>query len=302
MISRTECPVCGAPASEPVLRVPYSDPALQAYLHRIGFELPAAWFEGRHYALHACAGCGALFQAEVLDAAQAGVLYGRHSQASRLPDETSLLSLAHLATDALLVRRLLPGRRPRVLDFGMGWGRFALLAQSFDCEVDGVEMSDATREHARRHGIRVFSETELPESTYDFILVDQVLEHLDAPLGLMTRLAACLKPGGLLLAGVPGHPALRRRLASAAKAASPVSNLSDRDLDALCPTIHLNLFDAGSLCALGRQAGLDLFHPPFFRVLGAGMLWDLPRQWNRNVLLAWKYSRGKGTRLWFRRP
>ena len=302
MISRKECPVCTAPARAPLLRVPYGDPALQAYLRRIGFDLPGAWFEGRDYALHACAECGVLYQAEALEPSQAAVLYGRHSAQTRPPDETSLLSLAHLATDALLVRRLLPGRRPRVLDFGMGWGRFAMLAQAFDCQVDGVEMSETTREHARRHGIRVLQETELESSTYDFILVDQVLEHLDAPAPLLTRLAGCLRPGGLILVGVPGHARLKGTLERAGKASSPVSRLSDRDLDALCPTIHLNLFDARSLRALAGRAGLEPFYPPFLQGVGAGMLWDQPRQWNRNLLLGWKYARGKGTRLWFRRP
>jgi hypothetical protein len=86
------------------------------------------------------------------------------------------------------------------------------------------------------------------------------------------------------------------------RAAKGVASLTDRDIDVLSPTIHLNLFDAPSLARLGREAGLVPFRPPFLKALGSGQLWDRPRQWNRNVRLAWKYSRGAGTRMWFRRP
>jgi 2-polyprenyl-3-methyl-5-hydroxy-6-metoxy-1,4-benzoquinol methylase len=179
-----------------VFSAAYQDPALQGYLQRIRYNMPAEWFAGREYAIQDCAGCGLLFQRDVLDDAQASRLYGQNEAGLRLEEDDSVLALAHLAADALLARRLVEARRPRVLDFGMGWGRFALLAQGFGCEVDGVEMSETTREHARRHGIRVLDEKDLPEAQYDFILADQVMEHLVEPVLLARRLASRLKPGG----------------------------------------------------------------------------------------------------------
>ena len=302
MITRNECPVCSTPVAAPILSTAYSDESLQTYLSRIGFNLPREWFEGRNFSIHECIHCGLLFQREVLDDVQTARLYGQHTQETRLPEEMSILSLAHLAADALLMRQLISTKRPRVLDFGMGWGRFAMLAQAFGCEVHGVEMSAATREQARRHGIEVVEESDLKDSHYDFILADQVMEHLVHPAGLAERLATRLKPGGLMLLGVPGHRRLAAALRKAARGSSPIANLTDRDLDALCPSIHLNLFDSQSLRMLGESAGLIQFRPPFLRALGAGQLWDRPRQWNRNLVLAWKYWRGTGTRMWFQRP
>lgn len=302
MLQRFHCPACAAPAAAPLLSIPYEQPDLQAFLRRLGFGLPAEWFAGVPFAVHRCPQCGALFQGWVLAAPQLARLYGQNDAAHRLPSESSLLALSHLAHDVLLLRRLLPTPQPRVLDYGMGWARFALLAQAFGCEVTGVEVSATTRAHAQRHGIRVCDEAELASAAFDFVLVDQVLEHLSDPVPTLTRLADSLKPGGLLLAGVPGHAQLAGRLARAAQDSAGLCDLTDRDWDALCPTIHVNLFNASSLRALGERAGLRIIRPPFWRAAGTGLLWDQPRQWGRNFRLAWKYSRGTGTRMWFQRP
>lgn len=302
MHQRQQCPVCEAPATPPLLSIPYAQAELQRFLGRIGCALPAEWFAGIPYTVHVCAQCGVLFQGWVLDGEQLGRLYGQNDAAQRLPDETSLRALALLAQDAVLMRMLLPAPRPRVLDYGMGWGRFAMLAQAFGCEVSGVEVSATTRAHAQRHGIRVREEAELEPASFDFVLVDQVLEHVSEPGPLLRRLAQTLKPGGLMLVGVPGHPALRQNLTRAVQTPALLARLTDRDWDALCPTIHVNLFNTASLRTLGERAGLRAFHPPLWATVGAGMLWHQPRQWTRNLRLAWKYWRGTGTRLWFQRP
>ena len=302
MHRRAQCPVCEAPAATPLLAIPYTQPDLQAFLKRIGFALPKELFADIPFQVHACARCGGLFQAWVLEEAQLPQLYGCNDAASRLPTDFSLPALVHLAQDALLMRRLLPAPRPQVLDYGMGWGRFALLAQAFGCDVSGVEVSTTTRAHAQRHGITVLEEAALAPASFDFVLVDQVLEHVSEPAPMLRRLAATLKPGGLLLVGVPGHRTLAERLARADQQPALLAQLTDRDWDALCPTIHVNLFNTASLRALGERAGLRVFRPPFWTAVGAGMLWDQPRQWSRTARLAWKYAHGTGTRLWFQRP
>ena len=104
-----------------------------------------------------------------------------------------------------------------------------------------------------------------------------------------------------MLWGVPGHKALPARLRKAANTPDPSAQLTRKDYDAVSPLIHLTLFNTQSLRWLGSQAGLELRHPAPWLTWGAGALWNRPRQWNRHVLLAWKYWRGTGTRMWFRK-
>ena len=81
MYQRKQCPVCEAPATPPLLSIPYAQAELQRFLSRIGCALPAEWFVGIPYTVHACAQCGGLFQGWVLDDEQLGRLYGQNEAA-----------------------------------------------------------------------------------------------------------------------------------------------------------------------------------------------------------------------------
>lgn len=301
MIERKICPVCGEHVAQALFEVPYLHPSLEAYYRAIGFQLPRDWFQDRLFSLRSCPRCTLLFQTWILTPEQTEQLYGTN-EAPHRPIDTPLLPLTHLAQDVLIARQCLSMNAPKVLDFGMGWGRFALLAQAYGCDVSGVEVSETTQAHARAHGIRLVEEATLEPDFYDMVMVDQVLEHLPEPLAIAQKLQRCLKPGGIMLWGVPSRPRLPKLLKKALSARDPVAVLSKQDLDAVSPTIHLNLFNTQSLRQLGFRAGLELFNPSPLMTLGAGALWQKPRQWNRHFLLAWKYWRGVGGRIWFRKP
>ena len=78
--------------------------------------------------------------------------------------------------------------------------------------------------------------------------------------------------------------------------------LDPRTIDSLCPLEHVNLFNHVSLRSLGEHAGLRKVQLPFFKWMGAGQLWNLPRQFNRNLTTPWKRWRMKGPYIWLQRP
>jgi hypothetical protein len=65
---------------------------------------------------------------------------------------------------------------------------------------------------------------------------------------------------------------------------------------------HVNLFNPVSLRSLGERAGLRGVRLPFFKWMGAGQLWNLPRQFNRNLILPFKRRFGFQTHQWFVKP
>jgi SAM-dependent methyltransferase len=86
----------------------------------------------------------------------------------------------------------------RVLDFGCGDGKFLNRMQARGWETYGIEPSSdvAFRRHKRL--------TDVPEDqSFDFIAMNHVLEHLLDPLGTLQRLAASLKPGGIMFVSTP---------------------------------------------------------------------------------------------------
>jgi 2-polyprenyl-3-methyl-5-hydroxy-6-metoxy-1,4-benzoquinol methylase len=119
---------------------------------------------------------------------------------------------------ARFARRLPPGAS--VLDLGCGPGVLGRLTASLEktCTFDAVEGDPEAVAMARgfyRHIIAADLQNAdlaalLPERKYDFIVLADVIEHLEAPGRLLRRLPALLAPQGRLLISLPhvGYAAL----------------------------------------------------------------------------------------------
>ena len=102
--------------------------------------------------------------------------------------------------------RALPARCGRVLDVGSGAGRFAArLAERADL-VDALDRSPAMIAEARRIVpanvtclLGDAATADLPAGAYDAVTSISALHHMDLP-AVLPRLAAALRPGGLLIA------------------------------------------------------------------------------------------------------
>ena len=101
------------------------------------------------------------------------------------------------------IGKLVSGCRGRLLDVGCATGFFLDLARRDGWQVAGIEPSEWASSYARDVlGLDVkqgtVSTAELRDNYFDVITLWDVVEHLVDPLGDFTRLAAALKPGGLL--------------------------------------------------------------------------------------------------------
>jgi hypothetical protein len=174
------------------------------------------------------------------------------------------------------------------------------MALAHGCDVYAVEVNPTAADFCRRRGIKIVTRDELKDLRFDFINVDQVMEHLTDPLGVARLLAGLLQPWGMMKWSTPNNPELPRLL-RAAQASGDESVLNPKTIDSLAPLEHVNLFSNESLKFLGRQVGLEPVRLPFWKWMGAGQIWNLPRQLNRNLIVPLKRFRMKGTYLWFKR-
>lgn len=86
----------------------------------------------------------------------------------------------------------------RVLDFGCGDGKFLNRLKARGWETYGIEPSSdaAFRKHRRL--------TDVPQDkSFDFVVVNHVLEHVLDPLAILKRLAGALHDGGVLFLSTP---------------------------------------------------------------------------------------------------
>lgn len=109
-------------------------------------------------------------------------------------------------------------RRVRLLDVGVYDGVTRMYVEahpetSSQIDYEGVDIYPLGKEHVYKHEDWVLHEQDLMEGlpelandAYDIVICEQVLEHLHEVQPAITDLVRVLKPGGLLIVGVPIFP------------------------------------------------------------------------------------------------
>ena len=241
-MSAAACPLCGGTGSEPALE------AGEARLVR-------------------CRACGLVRTAAAPAAGYDAAYYSAHELADELgrdrPDLRSrVLDRAYRAfldpaSPALERLWLLPlrnrvgglpprGARGDLLDVGSGDGGFMYRARAHGWRVSGVAVNAAAVASARAAGLDV-REGELAGAgfepgSFDLVRLWHVLEHLPDPVGTLATARELLRPGGLLVVGVPDFD-------------SPVRGIAGAAWSGLQPSYHLNHFDRRTLRATAERAG-----------------------------------------------
>ena len=160
--------------------------------------------DASRFELLRCCACGSAVTAGPPPGAEA---YGSGVYAPGAPRAAGLLRLCsalHRQPPRLLERGgVAPGGR--VLDAGAGRGRLveSLAAAGFDARgIDPAPRMESPR--VERAEIAEHSEADL-----DAVVLWHVLEHLDDPLSALRRVASWLRPGGVVLVGVPNLGSLQ---------------------------------------------------------------------------------------------
>jgi SAM-dependent methyltransferase len=191
-VAGRSCPACGG-ALEAWRTVPGSDPALPG-----------------DYELARCVGCGTAvtLAPAPAQAHEAGAYGGGKPRGA---------GLAAPLLRAFTRRRLamLEGHTGRLLDVGAGRGRFVADARAAGWDAQGIEPSLRGIEGARGLGIELqqagIDDADVPAGSLDAATLWHVLEHLDDPGPALRRIAGWLRPGGLLVVGVPNLDSVQAR-------------------------------------------------------------------------------------------
>jgi 2-polyprenyl-3-methyl-5-hydroxy-6-metoxy-1,4-benzoquinol methylase len=135
----------------------------------------------------------------------------------RFPPMVEALQKALYTQRVRMVESVAGARRGRVLDVGCGRG---LLLEAFrrrGWDVQGTELTEKAARYAQQvAGVPVeigqLEEIGFPESHFDAITMWHVLEHVHDPRVVLAEVSRILKPGGVLLVGVPNFSGFEARL------------------------------------------------------------------------------------------
>jgi len=95
----------------------------------------------------------------------------------------------------------------RVLDIGCGFGETLGYHKERGCDVYGVEADENIKRVAENYGynvhIGVFTPGSYETDFFDYVTMDQVIEHLSDPLVSLKGVAQVTKPGGSVIISTP---------------------------------------------------------------------------------------------------
>ncbi|WP_198045800.1 class I SAM-dependent methyltransferase [Novosphingobium aquimarinum] len=274
-VARHTCPVCGAADCEQIYRCSYQDDPVKSLVSSNYAEQGVVdWslLADAEFEVHHCPRCDLIYQSNVPGDALLEEIYTRMISSEALEQyERSLLTLDNFqrisGEFATIFHHMnKPIHAIRVLDYGMGMGRWARVARGMGAEVYATEIGDDKYTLGRALGIKMLEDEEVDGNTFDLVHTEQVCEHLVHPGRDFARLAKTLAPGGLFKVAVP----YRGNLESILRA----GKLSDRALfatagardipgdaeasGAIQPLEHLNAYSAKTIDWLARDNGLEI--------------------------------------------
>lgn len=95
----------------------------------------------------------------------------------------------------------------KVLDIGCGFGESLAHHKSRGCDVYGVEADTNIQRVADKYGFNVkvglFNPNDYESETFDYVTMDQVLEHVTGPVEVFEGINRILKVGGYLVLSFP---------------------------------------------------------------------------------------------------
>jgi 2-polyprenyl-3-methyl-5-hydroxy-6-metoxy-1,4-benzoquinol methylase len=222
-------------------------------------KFPFSLFDDRYgypgtYSAGQCTRCGHIFLLASFTAEELTEMYTRYYPRSSYDIQSHKPhSEAHgfrtwLSGDNCHAFRWVP-RNVRVLDIGCGFGETLGYHQARGCDVYGVEADENIRRVAERYGYKVrvglFDPSHYEEDFFDYVTMDQVIEHVQDPVSTLKGICRILKPGGTAILTTPNANGWGRRLCG-------------RKWINWHVPYHVQFFSRSSMTVAAEKAGLAL--------------------------------------------
>jgi 2-polyprenyl-3-methyl-5-hydroxy-6-metoxy-1,4-benzoquinol methylase len=289
--NRRECPACASERFRKIYEIPYDKPPLTDYL--VEFYSPQGGVEFEYldeasYVLCECDVCGMIFQRDIPNEILMARLYEHWIDPQEVLNqhqkEDGIEYYSYYAQEIMQIVSYFkrPPSSLSFFDFGMGFGKWALMAKAFGCESYGTDLSEECMEYARSNGIKTIRWDEIPQHRFDLINTEQVFEHIPEPLETLRYLKGALKTDGILKVSVPTGNNIDRRLKKMDWKSPKVSRDS---LNPVAPLEHINCFRRSSLRKMIEEAEMEEVYIPIVDQYKHTAGWSGGRKIAKNILL-----------------
>ena len=133
-----------------------------------------------------------------------------------------------------------------LLEIGCGNGEMLKKMQQLGWTVEGLDFDPAAVDNSRKKGLNIrlggLIEQNLPENSFDAIVMRHVLEHVPNPSAIISECHRVLKPNGKLIIQTPNTNGLGH-------------SLFKSDWRGLEPPRHLHIFNRKSISSIALHSG-----------------------------------------------
>ena len=251
--TRKKCPFCGKKNLFQIYSKPYNDPQIKNFLYKYYKNNKIIKIlENYDYILTECLDCKLIFQKNVPDNRLSYFLYDKLISARESLNKKKNLDTKNFEQyfkDARIISKLCKKKNNQVsiLEFGCGWGYWANLMKSLNFKVETVEFSKERSDFLKKRGIKNHLRLETVKRKFDIIYTDQVLEHVDYPHKVITKLKNKLKNGGFMIHKFPSTRNFKNELKKNYKIKK----------DCAHPLEHINLITKESMYMMAKRLKLE---------------------------------------------
>ncbi|MFP5275029.1 class I SAM-dependent methyltransferase [Coleofasciculus sp.] len=197
------CPLCEQEKNNIFYRSPYDSKEVKEFIHnyykgRVDSEV----LKETILQINWCDNCDFYWHKYVLKPENLYELYNKwiDPEESRIKQEKKSIK-ERMSIIQRIVRQLeavnVTNDQPKILDFGSGWGTWALCARALGCDVYVAETSIERMKYAEKQGLKVIQDIEsIPDNFFDLMILSQVLEHIPQPKQSLKQLLKFLHVGG----------------------------------------------------------------------------------------------------------
>lgn len=165
--------------------------------------------------------------------------------------------MPHCPMKFRFVRKRLTSAAPRILDIGCGNGSPTVTKRWFPgCHYAGADIERYKLSNADVAAMDTFFQLgadgtgydAIPEESYDFVILNHVVEHMSDPAPIVATLCSKLKPGGYIWIAFPSKRSLR------------LPHSVDETLNFYDDPTHVYLPDVDEIADILRAHGVAVLH------------------------------------------
>lgn len=265
LFERENCPSCGNTSHQSIFKYDFNDPLVKNFMvDEYGERVDYSILKDIFLEFCVCNRCELGFQKVVF---KEECLYKVYDE--WLDQEEALED--HLKTGMWKVdynRRILEfvksflGKDPwdiKFLDYGAGFGESLLMGKKMGFDTSAVEYSKERINYLVNNQINVITTDD--KSTFDFIILDQVLEHSTFPDDILKKLYNKLNQNGLVYIAVPNCNSFEKQLKKVQSLLNKIESNAAFRAASIGPFSHLNFFNNSSLRTISKANGFEIIFP-----------------------------------------